>query len=190
VVVTRHDKPFAKAKVFVDGQKVCDFAPCQVTTRSGPTIIQARAGHLQGGKTVAVGPGGPEYVTIALAGMDLEAPELVPKPEPKTPPTATSPASTDARVGGGSATPPNDDTDEPEDPAGEHGLVHFNSMPPAEVFVDGRRMGRTPLTGVKLAPGMHAVVFRAPGLAAATRSVKVEAGKTRVVAIRLGDRKP
>ena len=42
--------------------------------------------------------------------------------------------------------------------------VHINAVPWAEVFVDGQRIGETPLANVPLPLGPHEVVFRHPEL--------------------------
>lgn len=40
--------------------------------------------------------------------------------------------------------------------------VSINAVPWAEVFVDGTRLGETPLANVSIAPGPHEIVFRHP----------------------------
>lgn len=44
------------------------------------------------------------------------------------------------------------------------GTVHLNALPWAEVFVDGRRVGETPIANLLLPIGEHAIVFRHPQL--------------------------
>lgn len=44
------------------------------------------------------------------------------------------------------------------------GTVHLNALPWAEVWVDGRRIGETPIANLMLPIGEHAVVFRHPEL--------------------------
>jgi hypothetical protein len=43
------------------------------------------------------------------------------------------------------------------------GILHINARPWAEVWIDGRRLGETPLGNVTLPIGEHDVVFRHPG---------------------------
>jgi len=46
----------------------------------------------------------------------------------------------------------------------ETGVVSFNATPWAEVWIDGQRLGETPLGNVRLPVGAHEVVFRHPQL--------------------------
>ena len=46
---------------------------------------------------------------------------------------------------------------------GPTGILHVNARPWAEVWIDGRRVGETPLGNVTLPIGKHEVVFRHPG---------------------------
>jgi hypothetical protein len=56
------------------------------------------------------------------------------------------------------------------------GSVSLNALPWAEVIVDGRRIGETPLGQVPIPVGAHEVVFHHPQLGEQTRSVIVTAG--------------
>ena len=49
-------------------------------------------------------------------------------------------------------------------PAQAPARVSFNALPWAEVFVDGKRLGSTPLLGRQLRPGEHSVRFVNPAL--------------------------
>jgi hypothetical protein len=61
------------------------------------------------------------------------------------------------------------------------GSLSVNALPWAEVFVDGRRVGETPLGHVPVAVGAHDVVFRHPDFGEQTRSITVMAdGPTRL----------
>ena len=46
---------------------------------------------------------------------------------------------------------------------GPNGILHVNARPWAEVWIDGRRAGETPLGNLTLPIGQHEVVFRHPG---------------------------
>ena len=46
---------------------------------------------------------------------------------------------------------------------GPNGILHINARPWAEVWIDGRRVGETPLGNVTLPLGEHKVAFRHPG---------------------------
>jgi hypothetical protein len=55
------------------------------------------------------------------------------------------------------------------------GTVSLNAMPWAEVFIDGRKIGETPLAQVSIAVGAHEIVFRHPQLGEQSRSLTVTA---------------
>jgi hypothetical protein len=60
-------------------------------------------------------------------------------------------------------------------------LVHFNATPWAEVWINGRDIGQTPLGDVRQAIGVHEVEFRHPQLGTKRVAVTVKAtGVTRV----------
>ncbi|HLG56909.1 MAG TPA: hypothetical protein VI485_16340 [Vicinamibacterales bacterium] len=45
-----------------------------------------------------------------------------------------------------------------------NGIVNINAMPWAEVWIDGKPFGETPLGNLSIAPGEHEIVFRHPEL--------------------------
>jgi hypothetical protein len=66
------------------------------------------------------------------------------------------------------------------------GWVNVDSRPRgADVIIDGRTFGRTPLRVPALRPGAHDVVLRLGGYAAETRQVEVEAGLQSTVSVTL-----
>jgi hypothetical protein len=56
------------------------------------------------------------------------------------------------------------------------GSVNINATPWAEVFVDGQRLGETPLGNVQLVVGSHEVRFKHPQLGEQVRTVVVTTG--------------
>ena len=56
------------------------------------------------------------------------------------------------------------------------GLVHVNALPWAEVWIDGRPVGETPIGNLSLAIGPHELVFRHPTLGEKTLSAVIKAG--------------
>jgi hypothetical protein len=54
--------------------------------------------------------------------------------------------------------------------------VHVNAQPWAEVLVNGKTLGETPLANVMLPIGTHQVVFRHPEFGERTQAVTVRAG--------------
>ena len=59
-----------------------------------------------------------------------------------------------------------------------NGAISINARPWAEVFVDGQRVGETPVSQYALPVGIHEVVFRHPELGERTVSVLVKLGTT------------
>jgi len=53
------------------------------------------------------------------------------------------------------------------------GVISLNASPWAEVFIDGRRVGETPLANLPIAIGPHEVVFRHPALGEKRQAVSV-----------------
>jgi serine/threonine-protein kinase len=56
------------------------------------------------------------------------------------------------------------------------GTLSVNALPWAQVSIDGRDMGETPLGGIELLPGPHDVVFRHPELGERRQPVTIRAG--------------
>jgi hypothetical protein len=53
------------------------------------------------------------------------------------------------------------------------GTINLNASPWAEVFVDGRRAGETPIGNLSLPIGPHEIVFRHPQLGEKKQAVSV-----------------
>ena len=58
------------------------------------------------------------------------------------------------------------------------GEISINARPWAEVFVDGSRVGETPVSQLSLPVGIHEIVFRHPDLGERRVSVVVKIGAT------------
>jgi hypothetical protein len=56
------------------------------------------------------------------------------------------------------------------------GLVNLNAAPWAELWIDGRRVGETPLANLSVAAGDHEVVFRHPDLGEKRQVLRVNPG--------------
>jgi len=69
---------------------------------------------------------------------------------------------------------------------GAPGLLKLNSVPWAEVYIDKRHVGHTPLMGVPLTPGRHVIRLTNPSLGASkTLRVKVAPGETVTQVVKL-----
>jgi hypothetical protein len=55
------------------------------------------------------------------------------------------------------------------------GVINVNASPWAEVWIDGRRVGETPMANLPIAIGSHEVVFRHPQLGEKRQAVSVTA---------------
>jgi serine/threonine-protein kinase len=97
------------------------------------------------------------------------APTPRPRPSPSTP-AATPPAITPPAT---TAVPATTTTTLPAEP----GLLQVAVRPWAEVRVDGKVIGTTPLDRISLAPGAHVVVLRHPGFELLTRPVTIRSGE-------------
>ena len=65
------------------------------------------------------------------------------------------------------------------------GVVHVNAVPWAEVFIDGRRVGETPIGNLRLPIGSHEVLFRHPTLGERRQSLVVTAGTPSRISVEL-----
>ncbi len=57
-----------------------------------------------------------------------------------------------------------------------HGVVNLNASPWAEVWIDGQRVGETPIGNLSVAIGQHEVVFRNPQLGEKRHAISVTLG--------------
>ncbi len=71
-----------------------------------------------------------------------------------------------------------------QNPAGPSAdaVLNINTSPWSYVYIDGKKIGETPLSGVKLKPGEHNLTFENPQLnLKATEVIRVEAGEERTI---------
>lgn len=67
------------------------------------------------------------------------------------------------------------------------GTLHINAVPWAEVWIDGTRVGETPLGNLRVTIGPHEVVFRHPQLGEQRHGVSVTVSKPARLSVNLGD---
>jgi len=67
----------------------------------------------------------------------------------------------------------------------EPGLLQVAVRPWAEVRVDGKVVGTTPLDRISLSPGSHVVVLRHPGFEPLTRTVQIQSGDVQKLVVDL-----
>jgi eukaryotic-like serine/threonine-protein kinase len=176
--------PVTDARVLVDGATICERLPCSLELAEGTHWMTISAAGFEAPPSRAVGASGdePNGVHFRLtrearpaetADAPIQTPALLPVAAPATAPAAAlRPASPRrapivARSARGS------------------GHLNVNSIPPANVVVDGRPVGSTPVMGLTLAPGAHTVVLVTSDGRRAVRGATVKAGSTAVVSTRL-----
>jgi hypothetical protein len=63
----------------------------------------------------------------------------------------------------------------------DSGYLDITGLPPTKVLVDGKEVGTTPVSGLKLAPGNHDVTFVDESSGNRTMTVSIEPGQGRTV---------
>lgn len=127
-------------------------------------VVARRAGYEEFEKTVSFSPEHPEItVVVALAPSASEGAASAPSGHVSS--SSSGPAPAAASSSG-------------------QGVLNINSIPIANVIVDGKPMGSTPRLGVKVKAGNHTVVFVHPQKGRKVQQVKVGAGETKVVVAR------
>jgi hypothetical protein len=71
------------------------------------------------------------------------------------------------------------------EPSLPSGVANLNATPWAEVWIDGRKVGETPLGHVQLTIGPHEVQFRHPELGDQTRTLVVTTGSVALLSVEL-----
>jgi hypothetical protein len=71
------------------------------------------------------------------------------------------------------------------EPSLPSGVANLNATPWAEVWIDGRKVGETPLGHVQLTIGPHEVQFRHPELGEQTRTLVVTTGSVALLSVDL-----
>jgi hypothetical protein len=85
----------------------------------------------------------------------------------------------------GEATSKAKPADEPEEAApAALSSLNINSTPSVMIVLDGRPMGKTPLSGVKVSPGAHTIVFIGPDGKRKVGTATVKPGATRSIAVK------
>ncbi len=180
-------------RVFVDGSAECESTPCELELTTGVHWITVRAPGHETPPSRSINAGADEPTEVVF--------QLVPSSEPPPPAAAPAPVVAPALaaalampVTAPAPAPPAlaPAPPEPARPAPVLGRsaaaparLNLNAVPAANVVLDGRPVGRTPLMGLKVKPGGHNIVFIGPGGSRAVRSTVVGAGRTVTVGVRL-----
>jgi hypothetical protein len=186
------------AKVFVDGATKCDALPCEIELGDGVHWITVRSPGYEtpASRLIEVGADQPSEVAFELvpsARTAATTAALVAEVAPE----AAAPAPVAGPVRGPAAPlPPAPAVAAPSAPRarpspgapaalGAGGRLNINAIPAANVVLDGRPIGRTPIMGYRVEPGPHTVVLVGPNGQRAVRGTQVEAGATATVAAKL-----
>lgn len=181
------DAPVTEANIFVDGARRCEASPCRVLDlgagmhfvsvaapgydATSPRVVQLKDGepsalHFQLVPDSSVATFSDVEDVTSVVSAPPPAPAVAPAPivtAPPSPPKAPS---------------------VPVAPVTAFGQLNLNSIPVANVVVDGRPLGSTPKVGVRVKAGTRQVVFVHPEHGRLARSVTVAPGSARTVAVR------
>jgi len=162
----RRPPPRPQRTAAADAPTEVTAAPTTPIPRAGMTIPTAKkkrsgVGILVGALVVAAaGVGG--YLTL---GRKSEAP-------PAPPPAAVVPAEP-PRVAAQPPPPPPSRRGAAPPAAAEQGFITVNSIPPGEVFIDGRDVGPTPVVEFTVSPGRHSIRVERAGYKTRSETVDV-----------------
>jgi len=186
-------------KVFVDGAVQCEALPCELELASGEHWVTVKSPGFETPPSRSVSMGSDQTarvhfelnpmaaaapaVTAQAAVRPVAAVEAIPV---EVAPTLTQqpaallpvPAVTPKRPAPSLRAPRRARFVAPS------ARLNINAIPAANVVLDGRPQGRTPLMGVRVKPGAHSVVLIGPNGRRISRSASVSAGKTATVAAR------
>lgn len=199
VVVTAagvNNAPLGSLRVLVDGSVRCETSPCTIPELSTGThfvTVEAPGFVTTAARAISVERGGD---TALHFDMEAQEKKAVAAPEPvktDSPPPAVADKAQDKAPSKSVAVrgpmPKSDkkekaDDKAPKSAAGGEGTLNINSIPVANVVLDGRPVGSTPLVGLKVSAGPHSVVFVHPEKGRKAAGATVTAGKTSTVAVR------
>ncbi|MBI3200431.1 MAG: PEGA domain-containing protein [Myxococcales bacterium] len=193
-------------RVLVDGAVKCESAPCKLTNLSAGThFVSAEAPGFAttAARAISVERGGDAVLHIDLspnarAAAATPAPAAKPEAQPtpvtelRTEDSAPRSAPVAAKADKAERTAKADKKDAKKDDAKKavaddaagQGTLNINSIPVANVVLDGRPVGSTPLVGLKVSAGPHSVVFIHPEQGRKASGTTVKAGATSTVAVR------
>jgi hypothetical protein len=195
--------PVQSPVVVTDDVPRCKESPCRVTNlEPGTHFVRVTApGYQQmAPRAVTVEKGGevvlhvelarePSRITVAdnapaktQAPLDLDDPsvklEALPKSAGASNSTAGQSVQTSSALASRAATPAAAAV------SNEPGKLNLSSTPPSNVVLDGRPLGVTPRSGIKVKPGAHSVVFIHPKHGRKTARANVKPGGTSNVSVR------
>lgn len=208
IVVTAagaNDAPVSDLRVLVDGETRCTSSPCRVVIGAGTHFVRAEAPGFvaTADRAVSVETDGEATLHVALSPVAAPKPAAPAAAEPpapvaklvtletektEAPAPAAAKAAPASKVAAAKPAQKKNDAEaagpSQKPAAGGSGTLNINSIPMANVVLDGRPVGSTPLVGLSVSPGPHTVVFIHPEHGRKVVGTKVEAGKTATAAVR------
>ncbi|MBI3202150.1 MAG: hypothetical protein HYZ29_11450 [Myxococcales bacterium] len=170
--------------VLVDGRSVCAATPCSIELEPGAHQIDVidSTTDQRAGRSLSVGKGERAVVHFALpTGPTSRAATPAPLPPTEAPISVNELAREEV----GETPPPENPRAAPAAPPRAAGAwLNLNSIPISNVVLDGRPIGSTPLTGVAVSPGKHAVAFVHPELGRRGGSIEIGTGERKAVVVR------
>ena len=133
----------------------------------------------------------PSEEPVKRAAAAAPEPAAAAAPRRAEPPAVEPPAPTRAaraKLAVAGAKPAEKPADKAADKAkvltGGNGKLNINSIPTANVVLDGRPVGRTPVVGLSVSAGAHTIVLIGPDGARRVTSADVAAGATRNIGVK------
>ncbi len=201
-------KAISGLRVLVDGEERCTASPCRLDdVKAGTRLVTATAPGYEStaARAVSVEAGGESALHIQLTATAAKADA----PSAKADVADDAPSSKEAKVASNetakksapaaktaAATKTSQKANTKakstktgkaaaqDKPAAAMGTLNINSIPRANVVLDGRPMGMTPVMGVSVSPGNHTVVFVHPEQGRKVAGANVKAGGTSTVGVR------
>jgi hypothetical protein len=188
-------------RILIDGVVKCESAPCKLNElTAGTHFVSAEAPGFAttAARAISVERGGEAALHIDLSPT---APALAPafqaevkatnladlKPEEVAERAAQAPVATKvakAEQKEAKKAEPQEAKKAIADDASGQGTLNINSIPMANVVLDGRPVGSTPLVGLKVSAGPHSVMFIHPEHGRKASGTTVKAGGSATVAVR------
>lgn len=158
-----------RARVFVDDISR-GLTPVRVDVAAGVHRVRFEGDGTAKSLDVEVAAGQELSRSVDLSGRGPDLPVVTAKaPAPRPAPSAR-PAAEPTRPA-------------PAPVAAASGTVNVNALPWAEVWLDGRHIGETPLANVTASAGAHEIVLRHPELGEVRQTVSVKSGQSTRVTV-------
>jgi serine/threonine protein kinase len=151
-------------------------APAPEASIAPPVVPPARATIPAVPPTAAPTSSGTVKPAVPRLALAIAVPTLTPPPTAIESPVSVSPSP--APTVSDTPTPPSTPTPPPPTPLPDTGELQLDVKPWAQVMIDGKPHGQTPLPKIRLGVGPHVVVLVNPGYKVFQRKVTIRPGET------------